>query len=53
MMIPRMRITNPALRILFATLLMASAVACGQKGPLYLPDADENDTEIRDQVRGR
>lgn len=36
------------MRIIFIVLLLAGLAACGQKGPLYLPDEDaDEDTELR------
>lgn len=35
-----------ATRIIIVMLLALNLVACGQKGPLYLPDSDDK-TEVR------
>jgi predicted small lipoprotein YifL len=34
-------------RLIFIVLLLASLVACGQKGDLYLPSHDTDKTEER------
>ena len=41
---PRMRTRVNPLTLIFAALLALAAAGCGQKGPLYLPDAKPTPT---------
>ncbi|MBD3648081.1 MAG: lipoprotein [Pseudomonadales bacterium] len=39
------------MRVIVATMLLFALAACGQKGPLYLPDSDQDKDQKEEVVK--